>query len=253
MGGTPFRRSPADASAMSVHFSEITVRVSGRMLFSLVTLLAVSACVQRRDLSVAVGTIMTPGNTQIPLPRGDWRTLAEEKFPGQNHYVEAYYALAEGGTLKSLVFVSTSADAPVFPGYSPNQGCILNSSQGITYLHQVDGMGRNYSECLRVVYLPNTFAPPGERSSPLYKRFYDAASALGGVPRRVILVNSAAALGQHYMNYTMYFFPERDGVQSTRWERSDLGPVEKTYVDEIVSWAKKFHPAVAKGTQNQLQ
>lgn len=263
MGRTTLRRSRAcGSSTMKFRFSEAAVQNVRPILMGFLGLLAVSACAEHRDLSVAVGTIVTPGNTQIPLPRGEWRTLAEEKAP---RYVEAYYALVEGGTLKSLVFVRTSAGVPAVSGYLPNRACVRNllqdvtdlhgvgsTSKEVTYLHEPGSTGAGNSECLRVVYRSSTFPPPGEQSRPVYKRFYDAARALGGVPREVVLVQYTASLRFRFMNYNIYFFPERDGVRASRWSASDLGPVERTYVSEILSWAKRFQPAIPKGTLNDL-
>ena len=60
------------------------------------------------------------------------------------------------------------------------------------------------------------------------------------------------SLSNRYLNYYAYFFPERDAVNGSRWQVGDLGPAEQAYVNDIVSWAKTFRPAVHNGTQNEL-
>jgi len=61
------------------------------------------------------------------------------------------------------------------------------------------------------------------------------------------------ALEYRHMYYEIHFFPERDGIRGSSWNPGEEGPDEKTYVHDIVSWVKRFRPAVRNGTQNLLQ
>lgn len=119
--------------------------------------LALAGCVQPAHMDAAVGSIVTPGNTQVPLPPGDWRQIAIQRNSsgtyvsgGMNnlHSVEVSYALVENGRFKSLVSVWTSADA--LAPYNPNAACLQNRKPGWTYLHEVDGGTLNNSDILKI-------------------------------------------------------------------------------------------------------
>ena len=70
---------------------------------------ALLGCAQKAPMDVAIGSIVTPGNTQVPLPPGDWKKLAEYKAVGGRqtgggttnlHSVEAWYGLIENNRIK---------------------------------------------------------------------------------------------------------------------------------------------------------
>ena len=220
---------------------------------------AVAGCAQPAHMDTAIGSVMTPGNTQVPLPPGDWRQIAIERHSGgkythgginNSQSVDVSYALVENGSVKSLANIFTSAGAPQV--YDPNQDCRRSSRPEWTYLHEVDGDMTNNSDCIKVEKV-TAFNPPNEGSTPFYGNLYRAAAELGGLPRSAVRVLFADSLNFRYLNCNIFFFPERDGVQGDHWRVGEEGAVEKAYVDEIVSWAKKFRPAVRNGVQNQLQ
>jgi len=220
-----------------------------------------SGCVQPAKVDLAIGSVVTPGNTQVPLPVGNWQKLAEQKTLGgrfdaggtnNSHYVESWYGLVESGRLKSIVYVNTDVDAGLPTGYVPNSACLRNDLPRTTYLHEVNGTTTNNSDCLKVEY-SRSFNPPNNGSSAGYRAFYQAATPLGGVSRRSIKVSFCESLGSHYLNYYAYFFPELDGIQGNQWDVGNEGPAEKAYVQDVVSWAKRFRPAVRNGSQNLLR
>ena len=107
---------------------------TGMWRISAVAMLAgiLASCAQPAHVDAAIGSVMTPGNTQVPLPPGEWRQLAMEKDLGgtyggggtnNQHLVHASYALVENGRLKSMVNVDTSADALNAFGYIPHKFC----------------------------------------------------------------------------------------------------------------------------------
>lgn len=63
-----------------------------------------------------IGSVVTLDNTEVPLLPGQWQKFAERNniLFGSLHdfsYVQASYALIEGGRLRSLVGFLTTADA----------------------------------------------------------------------------------------------------------------------------------------------
>jgi len=105
---------------------------------------ALTGCAQTAHMDVAVGSVVTPGNTQVPLPPGNWQKLAEQKITGgpntgggenNSHHIEAYYELSEKDHLKALIYFNTSADATTSGGYNSGTGCWLDNSPKSTYLH----------------------------------------------------------------------------------------------------------------------
>jgi len=232
-----------------------------RLAVGIVLAAALSGCARTVPMDVAIGSVVTPGNTQVPLPPGNWQKLAEQReFSGpvsggggtnNLHHVEAWYGLTENNSIKSLIYVYTSSDAAAPSGYVPNSFCMQTSSSNDIYLHEIDGIGLNYSDCVKVHRI--RFTPPVESSTPIYKDFYPILDHNGGVPRNCIQAVFSDSLGFRYLNYHIYFFPERDGIKGNSWNADDEGPAEKAYVHDIVSWAKKFRPAVRNGTQNLLQ
>jgi len=120
---------------------------------------ALSGCARTAHMDTTVGSVVTPGNTQVPLPPGNWKKLAEqgevggpETGGGTNnlHHVEAWYGLTEGNNIKSLIYVFTSSDAVAGGGYLPNRFCIQTSSLNDACLHEEDGTIPNYSDCVKV-------------------------------------------------------------------------------------------------------
>ena len=217
-----------------------------------------AGCAQPARVDAAIGSIMTLGNTQVPLPPGDWRQIATQRNSGgkyahgginNNNSVNVSYALVENGKLKSLILIHTSAGVPA--SYISVQLCVQDSARNRTYLRDVDGGRTNDTDCVKVVKW--NLDSPDERSTPLYEATYPAAAELGGVPRSALMVIFGDSLSYRFLSYQIFFFPERDGVQGDHWRVGEEGPVEKAYVDDIVGWAKKFRPAVRNGTQNLLQ
>ncbi len=222
--------------------------------------LALLGCAQKAPMDVAIGSVLTPGNTQVPMPPGDWKKLAEYKSTGGRqggggttnlHSVEVWYGLIENNHIKSIISIYSSADSTSPYGYDPNSFCVPKSNTDNIYLHDVDGISANYSDCIKVH--KSNFGPPSDSASPGYKEAYPAIIHMGGVPRNSVRVVFSNSLAYRYVNLHVYFFPERDGIEGNSWDAGAEGSAEKAYVRDIVSWAKKFRPAVRNGTQNLLQ
>lgn len=182
---------------------------------------ALSGCARTAHMDTTVGSVVTPGNTQVPLPPGNWKKLAEqgevggpETGGGTNnlHHVEAWYGLTENNSIKSLIYVYTSSDAAAPSVYVPNSFCMQTSSSNDIYLHEIDGIGLNYSDCVKVHRI--RFTPPVESSTPIYKDFYPILDHNGGVPRNCIQAVFADSLGFRYLNYHIYFFPSAMGLKA---------------------------------------
>ena len=219
---------------------------------------ALNGCAPSPHVDAAIGSIMTPGNTQVPLPPGEWRQLAIERHAGgtysnggihNNRSVDVSYALVEKGRITSLVNVFTSEDANL--QYIANRECLRVPRPEWTYHHEVTGGLTNYSDCVKVEKI-TAFNPPNANSNAFYNSLYQTAAELGGLPRSAVEVSFCDSLRNRYLHYYAFFFPERDGGNGDKWRVGELGPAEQAYVNDVVSWAKKFRQAVHNGTQNEL-
>ena len=120
-------------------------------------LLLIAGCANRAEF--ALGPIEQPGNTQIPLPPGEWKQLASTETAttrvmgggiDNGHQVSAYYARIEDGHIAQLVFVRTSAGAPSAYGYGTGLNCLAATPSDYVYFVDDRGGTPNAIDCLKV-------------------------------------------------------------------------------------------------------
>ncbi len=205
---------------------------------------------------------MTPGNTQVPLPPGDWRLLASEDSvagttlgggTNNQHSVRVYYVKIENGRIAQVVYVSSSAGPPSAYGYGTGGDCLRSPPSDFVYFADPRGGSINAIDCVKVTG-NRYFNPPGRASSDLYRQMYENAKAYGGLPRFSVQVEIAEAQSLRYQDYYLYSFPNQAAaaVRPADWRVDDMAPANRQFVDGVIGWAKQFREAVRLGTEYQL-
>ena len=225
-------------------------------------ILVMTGCSADRRGSPSIGQVMTPGNTEVPLPPGDWKVLAsEEVAAGTNlgggtnnqHSVKVYYGKIENGRIVQVVYVSSSAGVPSAYGYGTGRNCLAAVPSDFVYFADPRNGSINAIDCVKVTG-NRVFNPPGRTSSDIYRQAYENAKAYGGLPRFSVQVEIAEAQSLRYQDYYIYFFPNQSAAatRSADWRIDTMPPANRQFVDGVIGWAKDFRDAVRLGTQYLL-
>lgn len=210
----------------------------------------------------ALGPIEEPGNTQVPLPPGDWKELASNETSSGNvlggginndHSRTAYYARIEGGHIVQLVYVRTSAGAPSPYGYGTGLSCLNIAPNDYVYYADPRSGSPNAIDCVKVTG-NRAFRAPTAQSTEVYRQAWKSAEAYGGLPRYSVQVEIAQAHSNRFQDYYAYYFPDQSPTETRAadWTTTGLTPAHRTFTDGIVAWAKDFREAVRLGTEYRL-
>ena len=236
--------------------------MSARNLVLLALIVSVAGCATDRRSEFAIGEIMTPGNTQVPLPPGEWKVLASEYIRSgtvmggginNDNSVRTYYAKIESGRIAQVAFVRSSAGTPNYYGYVTGADCVRTAPSDFIYFADVRSASPNAIDCVKVT--GNRFYnAPGRTSNDLYRQAYESAKAYGGLPRYAVQVEIAQAHSQRFQDYFLSFFPDQSATmtRSADWRVDDMKPPNRQFIDGVVGWAKGFRDAVRLGTEYRL-
>lgn len=225
-------------------------------------LAVLAGCAADRRSEFSVGPIMTPGNSQFPLPSGDWKLLAsDDSVSGRTlgggidnqHSVRVYYVKIENGRIAQLAYVSSSAGPPSAYGYGTGGGCLRSPPSDFVYFADPRGGSINAIDCVKVTG-NRYFNPPGRASSDLYRKAYENAKAYGGLPRFFVQVEIAEAHSLRYQDAYFSFFPSQSAaaMRAADWRVDELTPANRQFVNGVIGWAKQFREAVRLGTEYRL-
>ena len=224
-------------------------------------IVVLSGCAERPE-NVAIGEIMTPGNTQVPLPPGEWKLLATENIRAGNLLggginndtsVRTYYAKIENGRIVQTIYVNTSSGALSSHGYVTGADCVRTAPSDFIYFADTRSAAPNAIDCVKVTG-DRVFNPPSRTSSDIYRQAYDSAKAYGGLPRYGVRVEIAQAHGQRFEDYYITFFPDQSAAQtrSSDWRVDDMTPAHRDFANGVIEWAKTFRDVVRLGTDYRL-
>jgi hypothetical protein len=102
--------------------------------------------------------------------------------------------------------------------------------------------------CLKMTY--TTLDPP--KGANFYAQAWNAAQQYGGFARDALDVYQEANYYGNFMVYSMFYFPERDGLPPGPWASGNLDPARQKYLRSLVGWAQGFQHWVIDGAKNAL-
>jgi hypothetical protein len=208
-----------------------------------------------------IGSVVTPGRTQVPLPPGEWKEIARyDPIMGvstdpytlgsiRTSQVQVAYAEIVEGRIRNLLRVSTNTDAS--STWLINERCLgAHRPPESLYFKSVESQSVSDTDCLKVFKV--TFGQPSDSSS-FYGQYYKAAKQYGGIPRDGVEAWFHVIGSMNFMNYELVTFPERNHVTGNAWDSDAEGVQEKKFTDGLIKWATGFRQHVVDGTNMELK